>query len=405
MKKILSLMFYSLSFLLAADTNDGISFGADILEHFKSNMNTTINDPITNGSAITSVDGKSSGSAKIVCEEAKSADFISFSYDIDSRSNIKIGIAIDENLDKIKDRNFYFSNVSGICANGVVTTTSVKQKVGNDVFGHPKYIWVDKVAYHIWQYNGSILSLKEVQREDSGGCYCINQNCGNLAHTNKAKILQDISAPISNLIASSTHFILSKAELKNNTLVYKGQDSSACDTALNKGASYVQTNTNSDLKTLANQQKNLQAQSEDSVYSAFTGAFNNDNSGLDTSFKQELMSKETSIKSSATMSGSNYSYNGISGSIQLANNPDIKFCEVSVPSTDTTIFSDGTNRKNMTSNDIIYKAEIRECKQDICPIKQNEKIKHKCGKINDMGEVLASFSVVEEISKDSVCHK
>lgn len=404
MKKALSLAFCSLSFLIAADINDGASFGAEILGHFKNNMNATINEPITNGGTITSVDGKSSGSGKIVCEETKNADYISVSYNVGSNSNIEISIAIDENLDKKNDRNFYFSDVSGVCANGVVKTISVWEQTGYQ-WGRPIYGWVDKVSYHIWEYNGSTLSLKEVKKEESGGCYCINKSCGNLAQTNKAKILQDIAAPVSNLFSASTHFILSKPELRNNILVYKGQDTSACDTALSKGSSYVQTNTNSDLQALGKQQQNLQAQSEDSVYSTFNGAFNNDDSRLDASFKQELTSNETSARSSARMSGSNYSYNGGSGSIQLTNNPDIKFCEVSVPNVDTTIFTDGKNRDNSTNNDVIYKAEIRECNQDTCPVKQGEKLKHKCGKINDMGEVLASFSAVEEASKDSVCHK
>jgi len=226
------------------------------------------------------------------------------------------------------------------------------------------------------------------------------------------KILETIAGATYSLIAPQTKLVLSKAHIVNGALSYQGQDYSACDTY---GKS-VNVNSSSDLESASKNLAQSESANENSAYSVFYKGTDNKSYVEDKAFESKLSGNMIDIGKSAKATQSSnidFSYTdtinqkGVVGSIQNTPDVDAKFCEVRVPKQDTSAFSDGTNRASSTTDTTVYQNEIRECINNWsqCPVSANEKLKHECGKINDMGEALAYLSVVEEMSDDMVCSK
>lgn len=393
MKKQTIFILSMATFLFAENANEaGNALGSQLSSYFKSNQNTAINT-LTNDGELSSVDGKQKANVKLVCNEAKSGEFLNIDYT--GTSDINIQIKFDKNVDGNIDKIWNFAGVSGICTQGVI-------KCDKDSWNHCEYF---KYSF------GSDINLVKTSMDNLNGCYCINNSCGGIAGKNRDKILYDIAGPVYSALTQNTSLVISKANNVGGALSYKGQDYSTCD---NYGE--VTQITSNDLESLAKEQANKDKNNDKSAYSAFYKGTDNekgrDDKAFDEKIKKDFSSIDKSVKANETKNRLDFSYvekgKAHQGSLQTSDKIDAKFCEVSIAKTDTSAFNDGSNRQNSTDNTIVYESEIRECVGNYtkCPIKNaNESIKHNCGKINDMGEALAQLSALDEASKDMICSK
>ena len=230
MKKYGVVMALSILLCFADDTANkaseiGKNLGTDLTNFFENNMD-SMSSAIQNQGELSSVDGKSSGDASMIC--GKSGDFLRLSYS--GSGNINLRVELDNDLDGKWDRNFSFSDISGVCANGVKrswTEYSIchksesgwgsawqnqckggifwKSENGYNYYKMP----LAKNDYYIWQYDDSNLTLKQTQdSSDLGACYCIGSDCGSVSRVQKSKILQDLAAPVATLISNTSSFVV-----------------------------------------------------------------------------------------------------------------------------------------------------------------------------------------------------
>lgn len=435
MKKLFILVLFSLC-LYGADidakamSNDAMNLGTDLTNFFENNMD-SMSSAIQNQGELSSVDGKSSGDASMIC--GKSGDFLRLSYS--GSGNINLRVELDNDLDGKWDRNFSFSDISGVCANGIKRSwteysichksesgwgSAWKNQCKGGIFwknenGYNYYkMPLAKNDYYLWQYDGSNLTLKQTQNSsDLGACYCIGSDCGSVSRTQKSKILEDLAAPIATLISNTSSFVVSNAFMENDALKYTAQDMSSCDNATARGSTYQVVDKEGNTTEQANKQIKQQKQDELSVWSVFEAGSENKDSGMDLQFENNLEKQVQNLKqsSSFSFSGNNFSYTDadgtrVSSTMNLGDtSAEAQFCEVKVLESDTTIFNDGSNKAQATASATTYTTDIRQCKNGSCPVKSGESIKHECGKIDDMGNALAMLSVVEEMNKDSKCVK
>jgi len=122
-------------------------------------------------------------------------------------------IDVDGNIDQV-----YTSPVpiSGICANGVISCD-----VGT---------WNNCSSYQ-WQTTAiGELTLVPVALSTLGGCYCVNNHCGNnLVMTNISSVLSDFGGgAVAALAAFNPLFTVSKVEVNGPVINYYGQDMGNC---------------------------------------------------------------------------------------------------------------------------------------------------------------------------------
>ena len=100
-------------------------------------------------------------------------------------------------------------NVSGICANGVISCQPGTWK---------------KCRYFIWTADEKgRVSLSERPPQDLGGCYCINKSCGyELASRNLSIILKDLAGGVLAAEAEQVKIIVSSFQTDSSNIVYYG---------------------------------------------------------------------------------------------------------------------------------------------------------------------------------------
>lgn len=102
--------------------------------------------------------------------------------------------------------------VSGVCGNGVISCTPGT--------------WSDCRRY-IWQADPEgRISLQEDFYNRTGGCYCINSDCGsNLVWSNAKVVLQDLGGGIVGAMQQANPgFTVSDVNVEDTTIAYYGQD-------------------------------------------------------------------------------------------------------------------------------------------------------------------------------------
>lgn len=433
MKNIIFTMSFCALLCFADDATNASEVGKNLgssLKDFVENNMDSMSLAVQNQGTLSSVDGKSSGDASLMC--GKSGDFMRISYS--GSGNINLKVELDDDLDGKWDRTFSFTDISGVCGNGVKRSwteysicqknqlgwgTAWKNQCSGGIFwksenGYDYYKMPSaKSNFYLWHYDDLNLKLQQASISETNGCYCVGSECGNVSAIHKTKILQDLGASISALISNKHSFVISNAFVENGVLKYTGQDMSSCSNALSRGATYQSVNKDENMTKQADKQIEQQKNDELSVWSIFESSSQNKNSSLDIEFENNLEKQVQSLKQTSSFNFSNneFSYTDkdgtrISSQINLGDtNLDISFCEVKVLESDTTIFNDGSSKAQATTSATTYTTDIRQCQNNVCPVKSGESIRHQCGKVDDMGNALAMLSVVEEMQKDSKCQK
>ncbi|MDO3380351.1 hypothetical protein [Geoalkalibacter halelectricus] len=104
--------------------------------------------------------------------------------------------------------------VSGVCANGLISCTPGT--------------W-ENCQYYVWQANEQgRVSLAATEVFSVGGCYCVNNDCGNgLVWANLPVILKDVGGgAVGAIQRTSPRLAISRVEVEGTTIVYYGQDTS-----------------------------------------------------------------------------------------------------------------------------------------------------------------------------------
>ncbi|GEM_PF-4047534 len=397
MKKLQTIFLAFCCITSYALSNDAFVSGSEsansLLNHFKGNMDTTITSPITNGSALKSVDGESSGKVSLTCN-GKSVEFLNIAYT--GSDFINISVSMDTNGNGIKKSHYSFSGINNICSNGFARCSSNGSSKNNNC------------RFYAWESASNSLKVKEILEQEALSCYCISNACGGLARNAKERILKDIGGGlISTLAKSSSKFIVGGSEIKNDSLVYYGSNAEACEYIgempnVNRGSSLTNASTK-----LASEQSG----DENSVYSIFQKSTDN-NTPLDKEVESSLKSSINNIDNSLTYkknaTGYDFSYVDSKGNKQSSNyqNQDINeilYCEIEYSEVSPTLFSDNTIRGKTTNSNTTTKTAIKECLNNRCPLSSGEKIKHQCGKIDDFAETIGILSGVNEVMRDMVC--
>jgi len=363
----------------------GESFGKSILDKIKSNINKLINNPITKGQDLYTLDGKKKvGKVSITCGEDKTIMKISYSTTIGE--NINLLINGDLNLDDKFEYSTNIDGISGICANGFIRCDDGT--------------W-DNCKYYLLEFNGGI-SYTETVLPKLSGCYCINSSCGGLSSKSKSRVLNDIAGTIASIIKDK-NYIVSEPEVNNNYAYIRGKSINCEGEIVPVGMSEEEI-----------KNKTEQAKVSNDTYSLLNESVKNINEHpVDEEFTNEMLEQQDKISSSATWneSESSFSYSDgnqiVTTKVFTKNPKEIKYCEIEYMESSPDVFSDGTTRANSTSSAEVKKTKIIECVETengwTCPTKEGESIKHDCGKIDNFGEVAGAFEALNEATKDFSC--
>ena len=392
LKKSLILAVLSTNFLFSQTNGE---FASDILNHFKGDLGSTINAPLSSNAPIVSVDGKSKGVVSLTCDEnnpdKKNVEYLNISYN--GSDDIYISVSVDRNLDGVKEGNFTFSGISGICNNGFA-------KCGYNTF--------DKnCEYYQWDMQGDTLYGKKAKADDMVGCYCTTARCGGLASNQRKRVLDDISASISRFFGSKESFLISGAINDGYSVKYYGSDQTSC----NQGK-MPNVSRDTHLESAGSDEMARQLANKDSLYSSFQQSAVNNNMKLDDNTKNSIKGIQNTTDKSLSYNTGNLSYSyadkdgkKVDNSYQAEKLDKIKYCEVSYSEVSPSVFGDNTVRGQSTNSNTIKKGAIRECKGDVCPINTGESIKHACGGIDDFAEVIGALSGVEDAVGDMTCSR
>ena len=387
------LPFFLLSFSYANQANywsEGSSLGSNILNQYKSNLSGRVNNPIANGTKLYTLDNSQSGDVSITC--SKEMPILKLTYFTNGGGDININVLEDLDLNGNYEKSFSVSGVSGICANGFIKCDSGT--------------WNNCRFYELY-FNGNNFYYKKAESQNLVQCYCINNSCGSLSSNSKTKILSDLGGAFASLIRNN-YYIVSNVSVSGNYAYVYGKN-------INCGGESVPVGMDSTaLQSKAEKIKDKGLSDKNSTYYLLNQTTENvNNNPVDSTFKQNLQNKHSSIKNSASWNeGSNtYSYtdNGekISGNIYVGDINSSEYCEIGYYETSNDVFGDRTNRANSTSSDKVQKTKIIECVKNgsnwICPVKSGQTIIHDCGKVNDFNKVAGALSAIDEAVKDLTC--
>ena len=126
----------------------------------------------------------------------------------------------DTDFDGIYDYAYNLSNVSGVCANGVISCNPGTWE------GCSYYTWIAT--------EGKVLLSSVPEIKQLAGCNCINNSCGsNLVWNNLDTVLKDLGGAIVGAIQDyNPHYTVTSVSIDDATITYYGQETpetvSAC---------------------------------------------------------------------------------------------------------------------------------------------------------------------------------
>ena len=388
--KVLLPLIVSFSFANQANYwSEGSSLGSSILNQYKNNLSGRVNNPISNGTKLYTLDNSKSGDVSITC--SKEMPILKLIYSTNGGGDININVLEDLDLNGKYETSFSINGVSGICANGFIECNSGT--------------WNNCRFYELY-FNGNNFSYQKSNNQNLMQCYCINNSCGSLSSNSKAKILSDLGGTFASLIRNN-YYIVSNVSVNGNYAYVFGKSINCGGESVPMGmdSSSIQSKTE-EIKTEGLSNKNS------TYYLLNQTAKNVNNNPVDNTFKQNLKNKQASIKNTASWNekNNNYSYedngNKVSGNIFVGDINKSEYCEVGYNSISAEVFSDKTNRAS-TSSDKVQKSKIIECVKNgsnwICPVKSGQTIIHDCGEVDDFNKVVGALSSINDAVKDLTC--
>lgn len=174
-------------------------------------------NPLTSqGALMTTIDNNTSFNAQMTCPA--SSDFLNVLISPTITGDLSpVLIGQDTDLDGTIDSTYQPPfPISGVCANGVVSCTPGQ--------------WADCRFYQWIADSGGNADLQEVSQLNLGGCYCINNSCGNnLAMTHLPSVLKDIGGGVVGAIqANNPKMTITDVKIDGTTLTYFGQNAGQC---------------------------------------------------------------------------------------------------------------------------------------------------------------------------------
>ncbi|EGJ7693505.1 conjugal transfer protein TraN [Escherichia coli] len=190
-----------------------------------SRLNETQIRPISGENNMQTYDGKTSFNGKAVCKG--SSEFMRFLVQPSANGNLKIlNIMQDTDLNGSLDITTAPGwDVSVVCSNGFQTCTDA-----NNAATCSSWAWVANSQNYQ-------LGRKSVAMSELGGCYCINNSCGNnLAWNNLEQILNDLGGGASQALSGANPwFTLSQIKIDGVSASFVGGDTASCSMGDSEG--------------------------------------------------------------------------------------------------------------------------------------------------------------------------
>lgn len=191
-------------------------------ENFKGNI---VNPQLNSNTPMNTIDNSTSFNAQLICPSSNSF----LEVFVQPASSGDLGVVIirqDMDLDGNPDYSYQVPvTVSGVCANGVISCDSGT--------------W-NNCKYYAWTSDdNNNVSIKKVDITELGGCYCINNACGNnLVWQNIGVVLRSLGGGAAgSVMVKNPVYAISDIKIKDNTTIsYYGQKSKGCSTAPSSGS-------------------------------------------------------------------------------------------------------------------------------------------------------------------------
>lgn len=181
--------------------------------------------PVSGEDNMRTYDGKTAFNGKAVCKGT--AEFMRMIVQPTTNGNLKI-LNIMQDTDMNGSLNMNTTpgwDISVVCSNGFQTCADA-----NNAATCTSWAWVaDAKSYQ--------LGRKNVAMSDLGGCYCINNSCGNnLAWNNLGQILNDLGGGASQALSKANPwFTLSQIKVDGIAASFVGGDTASCSVGDSKG--------------------------------------------------------------------------------------------------------------------------------------------------------------------------
>jgi len=198
-------------------------------------INDTMVSPIAGAGSMTTLDGKTSFDGKAVCKG--SAEYAKFLIQPQSNGDITLlNLFQDTNMDGAIDKTIAANwRMSAICSNGYMYCTDPD----------------NAATCSSYKWTGNPFGKTMVSISDLGGCYCINNKCGNsLVWRNLPQVVRDIGTGLAGALASANPwYTLSDVKIDGVQGTLVGGDTGTCvvgdttgflaNTSIQTSASYL----------------------------------------------------------------------------------------------------------------------------------------------------------------------
>ncbi|MEA3373744.1 MAG: hypothetical protein U9Q62_08660 [Campylobacterota bacterium] len=414
---------------MTSSSIDGTDAANSVRTFFSSDFTDTINKPMTSDASMQTVDGgQTFDGVNITCAAALEGEYLRVEYLLEAGSEMVPISRLDTDLDGAYDtQTISFQNESG----GSISSVSASGLCVDGIVSCTPGTWSDCDFYE-WQFDGSVVILQRAMRDDLSTCQCTNEACGSAAALQKYGMLNIMSEGIfQKVFSGSPDFVVSNVQNDGTSVMYYGQDNSACNTGVTPT---TYTGSLENKGELARQDALLDPNSaysvlQDSAYSNETSQIDKTSSFLTSSYTSEYISAEDEARmddrqasiyssTSSTQIGDMqaFSYtdqyvdeNGntittAQSSVAYGGGGDtVLFCQVEWQGISATVFSDKTNASDYASAREMVRVETRECVDGSCPVNAGEAIKHSCGPISNFPEVVVRMEAAHEATKDMIC--